>query len=64
MPWLLLHGDADEIVPFAHAERLAGAAPDARLVKLNADHLGVEGADSLQALKALRTFVAEVFGGR
>jgi dienelactone hydrolase len=35
-PWLVVHGSADETVPFADAERLAAAAPDdvARLARI------------------------------
>jgi len=45
VPWLLLHSGADEIVPFAHAERLLAAARAARpapdsveLVRTRAGH--------------------------
>lgn len=34
-PVLILHGTADEIVPFAQAQRLKEAAPRARLLQLN-----------------------------
>lgn len=33
-PVLLIHGTADEVVPFAHASRLRSAAPRARLLRL------------------------------
>ena len=61
LPWLLYHGEADEIVPFSHAEQLVSKAPQARLVRLQANHLGVEGADSTKAFDALRAFVNGAF---
>lgn len=33
-PVLLVHGDADEVVPVAHGRRLAAAFPDARYIEL------------------------------
>lgn len=37
-PVLVLHGRRDEVVPFRHGERLARAAPRARLVAYDAGH--------------------------
>jgi fermentation-respiration switch protein FrsA (DUF1100 family) len=37
-PILLLHGRQDEIIPFAHAERLKELAPAAKLVELTGGH--------------------------
>lgn len=37
-PVLLFHGRADRVVPFAHSETLAGAAPRATLVPLQCGH--------------------------
>lgn len=37
-PVLLLHGVADEVIPFAHSESLAGLNPIARLVALPGTH--------------------------
>jgi len=34
VPWLLVHGDADEAVPIAEAEALHAARPDAELLRL------------------------------
>lgn len=52
--WLVLHGEHDADVPFAHAAELASAAPGARLVALDAGHDdGVIG-DRARALAALR----------
>ena len=34
MPALVLHGDEDQLVPFAYGVELAEALPDSRLVKL------------------------------
>ena len=34
MPTLVIHGDADEIVPYAMGERVAGAISGARLVRV------------------------------
>ena len=36
MPTLVIQGDADEIVPFAMGERVAGAIPGARLLRSTA----------------------------
>lgn len=39
VPWLVVHGAEDEVVPFADGERLAAAAPAARLLPVaGADH--------------------------
>ena len=35
---LILHGREDELIPFAHAERLAAACPQANLVELSCGH--------------------------
>lgn len=37
-PVLLLHGRRDTVIPHAHSERLAAAAPEARLVSLDCGH--------------------------
>lgn len=37
-PVLLFHGRNDDIIPFAHAQALAGAAPHAQLVALDCGH--------------------------
>jgi fermentation-respiration switch protein FrsA (DUF1100 family) len=37
-PVLLFHGHRDRIIPYAHAQALAQAAPDARLVTLECGH--------------------------
>lgn len=40
VPTLIIHGDSDEIVPFAMGERLARAIPQARLVRVRGGHHG------------------------
>lgn len=37
-PVLIFHGRADEVIPHAHAQQLAGAAPQGRLVTLECGH--------------------------
>jgi fermentation-respiration switch protein FrsA (DUF1100 family) len=37
-PILLLHGERDEVIPFAHAERLHAAAPGSQLRRLACGH--------------------------
>ncbi len=62
-PLLVLHSPDDEIVPYAMAERLLGAAPGPkRLVRLAGGHNdgGVTASASAQA--ALREFLAAAFG--
>jgi fermentation-respiration switch protein FrsA (DUF1100 family) len=51
---LIVHGTADEVIPFSHGEQLAKAAPQARFVR-------VEGASHMDLLTrpALRTLVLE-----
>ena len=45
MPVLLIHGDTDRVIPFAHAERLHATAPEPKTL------LRVRGADHLEALE-------------
>ena len=40
IPTTIVHGDADEVVPFRMGERLAGAIPGARLVRVAGGHHG------------------------
>ena len=40
VPTLIIHGDADEIVPFAMGERLSREIPRARLVRVTGGHHG------------------------
>jgi len=53
-PLLILHGTADEVIPFSHGEQLAAAAPKARFVRL-------EGASHMDLLTrpAVRQLVLE-----
>jgi len=44
VPLLLVHGTADEVIPFAHGEQLAAAAP------LGTTFLRVEGARHMESL--------------
>jgi pimeloyl-ACP methyl ester carboxylesterase len=60
LPWLVLHGRADDIVPFTQGEQLAAAARNARLVPLNADHNDGVDADREVALAALRQVAAQL----
>lgn len=49
IPTLVVHGDADEIVPFQMGERVAAAIPGARLLRVAGGHHG----DLLQRSRAL-----------
>lgn len=61
-PWLIFHGLDDRVVPFSHAETLAGAAPDAWVIPLEAGHNdGVIGQRAV-SIKALQEFSTHVFG--
>jgi pimeloyl-ACP methyl ester carboxylesterase len=54
IPWLVLHGRHDEVIPFHHGEALASIADGARLIPLDAAHNdGVLG-DRDVALEELR----------
>ncbi len=59
MPVFVVHGEADEIIPLEHAERLVGLRPDAELLRLpgvghNDVHLSMTYRDAFAArLKAL-----------
>jgi len=59
-PWLVLHGQRDSEIPFAHGRALAAMAPGARLVPLAADHDDGVLADPAVALDALRRLAASV----
>ena len=61
-PWLLFHGLDDQIVPFSHAGALAKAAPNARVVPLEAGHSNGVTKHRETLLNALREFAIEVFG--
>jgi fermentation-respiration switch protein FrsA (DUF1100 family) len=54
VPTLVVHGDADEIVPFAMGERVAGAIPGARLLRV------ADGAHGDLFARAGERIVAEV----
>ncbi len=61
-PLLLLHARDDEIIPFAHGERLLQAARDPkRLVVLTGGHIRPNVRDEATYVGALRQFFAEVF---
>ncbi len=59
VPTLVIHGDADEIVPFAMGERVAGAIAGARFMRVPGGHHGDlfarEGSRLLDAIAALGT---------
>jgi pimeloyl-ACP methyl ester carboxylesterase len=40
VPTLIVHGDADEVIPFSMGERLAGAIHGSRLVRVGGGHHG------------------------
>ena len=62
-PLLLLHARDDEIIPFAHGERLLQAAREPRrLVVLEGGHIRPNERDEATYLAALDTFFREVFG--
>ena len=61
-PWLLFHGRDDRVVPFSHAGVLAKAAPNARVVPLEADHNNGVTKQRETVVNALREFAIEVFG--
>ena len=48
IPWLLIHGSEDTVVPFTESEQIAAQAPDAQLVVLpNADHVFSDSAEDM-----------------
>ena len=50
VPWLLVHGTADTVVPYTESEEIVRAAPAAELVTLEgADHLFSGTAEALMA---------------
>ena len=54
VPTTVVHGDADEIVPFWMGQRIAGAIPGARLVRVRGGHHGdLFGRDGDKLLEAL-----------
>jgi pimeloyl-ACP methyl ester carboxylesterase len=59
-PVLVVHGEFDGVVPMAHAEFVAGAVRDARLLRLKADHLIWLGPDADRAGEEVRAFAASV----
>lgn len=54
LPWIIFHARTDDIIPFAHAERLAAAARSARLVSLAGTHDNAVTVDPDVTLPALR----------
>ena len=60
-PWLLFHGLDDRVVPFSHAGALAKAAPNARVVPLEAGHSNGVTKHRGTLLNALREFAIEIF---
>jgi fermentation-respiration switch protein FrsA (DUF1100 family) len=63
-PLLLLHARDDEIIPFAHGERLLQAAREPRrLVVLEGGHIHPNVRDEATYLGALRQFFGEAFPG-
>ena len=59
-PWLVVHGMVDTVVPAEDASRLAGAAPDARVVLVSqADHASFSDRDLAQLEAEVRAFLTE-----
>jgi fermentation-respiration switch protein FrsA (DUF1100 family) len=62
-PLLLLHAQDDEVIPFAHGQRLLEAAREPkRLVTLHGGHIRPNVRDQATYLGALRRFFREAFG--
>lgn len=62
-PLLLLHARDDQVIPFAHSERLlALARPPKRLVALTGGHIVPNELDRTRYEAALREFFAAIFG--
>lgn len=59
---LILHSPDDEVVPYAHGERLANAAQNARFVRLRGGHNDAFFVRGDEYAAALREFVAASFG--
>jgi len=60
-PLLILHGTADQIAPFSHAEQLVDAAADAALHAVqDADHFELHDMDVEEHRTALRRFVEKI----
>jgi fermentation-respiration switch protein FrsA (DUF1100 family) len=55
VPTLIIHGDADEIVPYWMGEQLARAIPGARLVRIAGAHFARDGEHLLAEMAALGT---------
>ncbi len=64
VPLLVLHGEADRVVPVAHARQIADAAPHGRLVTIaGADHLAGAATDPSAYGLAVEQFIAEIRSG-
>jgi pimeloyl-ACP methyl ester carboxylesterase/predicted glycosyltransferase len=59
VPTLALHGTADRIVPYTHAEKLVAAIPGARLVTFEAAGHMLHGRDAVKVNRLIRDFVLE-----
>jgi len=60
VPWLLVHGEGDSVVPCSESEELAGLAARAELVRLpGADHL-FSGADEARMAEAVVSWLKRV----
>jgi pimeloyl-ACP methyl ester carboxylesterase len=59
-PVLVVHGEYDAAVPMSHAELAAEEIPDAKLVRLESDHLAWLGPDAARAGREVREFVDAV----
>jgi pimeloyl-ACP methyl ester carboxylesterase len=60
VPMLVVHGNADRVVPFAHGERVAASAPNAELVAIDGgEHVSLF--THLDPIRAkVRAFIAQV----
>lgn len=63
-PVLIIHGKHDAVVPIAHAEFVAERAPDADVVRLDADHVLWSGPESQRAQQVVQAFVERIRAAR
>ncbi len=59
-PALVVHGEYDAAVPMSHAEFAAEEIPDAKLVRLESDHLAWIGPDASRGARNAREFAESV----
>ena len=59
VPTLALHGTADKIVPYTHAEKLVAAIPGARLVTFEGAGHVLHGRHAVKVNRLIRDFVLD-----